>query len=78
MGVRLRLDSLLRVAVQTQLEAAQNEAQVLEIKRQGQLKALEAQKARQQVWHACLPWLPGHVKAASQPMSMLPLSALVS
>lgn len=36
--------------VQVKLEAAQHEAQVLEIKRQGQLKALEAQKARKQVY----------------------------
>ena len=63
-GVRLCSDSLQYDVVQSQLEAAQNEAQVLEIKRQGQLKALEAQKARQQVCHTRLPWLPGPISAA--------------
>ena len=35
--------------VQEKLESAQREAQVLEIKRQGQLKALEAQRAKKEV-----------------------------
>ena len=35
--------------VQDKLESAQREAQVLEIKRQGQLKALEAQRAKKEV-----------------------------
>lgn len=43
--------------VQVKLEAAQHEAQVLEIKRQGQLKALEAQKARKQVYTSLLSGL---------------------
>ena len=36
-------------AVQEKMESAQREAQVLEIKRQGQLKALEAQRAKKEV-----------------------------
>ena len=35
--------------MQEKLESAQREAQVLEIKRQGQLKALEAQRAKKEV-----------------------------
>lgn len=45
--------------LQVKLEAAQHEAQVLEIKRQGQLKALEAQKARKQV--CILPSIEAHI-----------------
>lgn len=36
-------------AIQEKMESAQREAQVLEIKRQGQLKALEAQRAKKEV-----------------------------
>ena len=35
--------------VQKKLESAHREAQVLEIKRQGQMKALEAQRAKKEV-----------------------------
>ena len=53
--------------VQVKLEAAQHEAQVLEIKRQGQLKALEAQKARKQV---CTRLLPRLTEIVCQALSM--------
>lgn len=41
--------------MQEKLESAQREAQVLEIKRQGQLKALEAQRAKKEVTTIELP-----------------------
>ncbi len=44
--------------VQKKLESAQREAQVLEIKRQGQMKALEAQRAKKEVGHCLLASLP--------------------
>lgn len=44
--------------MQEKLESAQREAQVLEIKRQGQLKALEAQRAKKEVRAIELPPLP--------------------
>lgn len=44
--------------VQKKLESAQREAQVLEIKRQGQMKALEAQRAKKEVTLCLLVSLP--------------------
>lgn len=44
--------------VQKKLESAHREAQVLEIKRQGQMKALEAQRAKKEVCLCLLAFLP--------------------
>lgn len=63
--------------MQEKLESAQREAQVLEIKRQGQLKALEAQRAKKEVTTTELPSLPPPLPAWHTDAFFHPSAALL-
>ena len=60
------------------MESAQREAQVLEIKRQGQLKALEAQRAKKEVMFIKLPPPPLHPTIPLLPWHGQPFFHLLS